>query len=572
MNVPLRAIAILIAVAGVVDPAITVSGAIRARVAIVVEQPSTAADRVRARLGQNLGASFEIVDAITSDSAAAIVIGDRYVEEPVPDALPVATVTLADTAATGVRIVRVDAPAQAPAGTAIPVGVDLEGVGVSGRTSDVVVRVAGLEVGRASHRWTAARERWHAAIDALPVGEPPWVVRVEVASADGVPAGPDTAADTVVDARRSPFRVDVYEPRPSWATTFVRRALEADARFQVASLSYSSRGISSRTRGEVPLNDPRLDTFDVVIVGGLDQLSAPDVRFLDRYLRERGGAVVLLPDARPGAGPVSDFLRVQLTERLLEQPAKLSVEAPAAAFEASELLVIGGVTPGSDVTARMPGTPGAPVIVSMPHGDGRLMVSGAMDAWRFRAAGNGAFDRFWQSTIAGLALAAPPPMSVSVAPALLRPGARGDVTVRVRSHADVPVSATAPDGQPIRLTPAAEAGVFRGSFVAGSGSGHVGAEAGGANPQSASASVVVRADAHPLRAETVPALSMLSASHQGIDVAPERIADLERFIRGAVAAPAATVVRHPMRSVWWMLPFAACLSGEWWLRRRRGLR
>jgi hypothetical protein len=28
---------------------------------------------------------------------------------------------------------------------------------------------------------------------------------------------------------------------------------------------------------------------------------------------------------------------------------------------------------------------------------------------------------------------------------------------------------------------------------------------------------------------------------------------------------------HPMRSAWWIIPFALALSGEWWLRRRRGL-
>jgi hypothetical protein len=271
---------------------------------------------------------------------------------------------------------------------------------------------------------------------------------------------------------------------------------------------------------------------------------------------------------------VHDLLRVSLTERLLEQPATLSVAPPAAAFEASELLLIGGLTPGSDVAATTPGTAGSPVIASVPHGEGRLLVSGAMDAWRFRAAGNSAFDRFWQSTIAGLALAAPPPMSVRATPALLRPGDRGDVTVRVRSHANAPVSATAPDGQPIRLTPAAEPGVFRGSFIAAAAPdpSRVTAEAGGMSPQSAAAAVIVRAESHPMRAETVVPLSILSASHQGIDVAPERIADLERFVRRATTAPAARIVRHPMRSAWWMLPFAACLSGEWWQRRRRGLR
>ena len=41
----------------------------------------------------------------------------------------------------------------------------------------------------------------------------------------------------------------------------------------------------------------------------------------------------------------------------------------------------------------------------------------------------------------------------------------------------------------------------------------------------------------------------------------------------ASAAPAAVVTNvHPMRAAWWILPFAGCLSIEWWLRRRAGLR
>jgi len=65
---------------------------------------------------------------------------------------------------------------------------------------------------------------------------------------------------------------------------------------------------------------------------------------------------------------------------------------------------------------------------------------------------------------------------------------------------------------------------------------------------------------------------MLATSHRGIDVAPDHVADLERFVRGAVASPSTPLVRHPMRSTWWILPFAFCLSAEWWIRRRQGLR
>lgn len=646
----LRLVAFVIAVAGVIDPTITLSGASRARIALVtLRSAPAAADGIRERLARDLSDSYEIVPQLTSDAAAAIVIGDRYPERSdwqartdagvrpgVPDALRIATVTTVETAGPGVRIVGVHSPRDVPPATAIHLDAELEGLGVGGQTTDITAEIAGLEVGRASHRWTANDERWHAVIDAVPAGDPPYVVRVrlspslpggfggtgkpdtaETTSANPMPAVPGlsrpstrlgavlspskgrTTADVVVDIRRDPLRVEFYDPRPSWATTFLRRALEADARFQVATLSSTSRGVTTQTGGAVAPGDARLDGFDAVIVGGLDRLSAADARGLDRYIRERGGALVVVPDQRIDAGPARDLIsgaagsgRVRLeppveslraarssaegpdlVERLLEQPAKLTVTAPAAPLQASELLVLRSLTPGSDIVARVPGSDGSPVIVSMPRGDGRLMLSGAMDAWRFRANDSAAFDRFWQSTIAGLALAAPPPIALSVDPPILLPGERGEVTVRVRSHEGGAVSASL-DGVPIRLIPDAEVGVYRGWFVARETPGRstVEVRAAAAQPLSASRTLQVQPDVHRVGATPATPLGLLSASHRGIDVTPEHLTDLTRFLRSAVASPRAPMVGHPMRSTWWIVPFALCLSAEWWIRRRRGLR
>ena len=590
----LRLVAIAIALAGVVDPAITLSGASRAPIAVVAQPGSTAAENVRDRLTRDLSTSYDVVSMVTSDASAAVVVGDRYPGEQLPESLPVATVTTPSTSS-AVRIVRIDAPQEIPRSTAIHLDVELEEAGIPGQSTDVTVAIAGLEAGRASHRWASSAERWHAGIEVVPVGEPPYVLRVEAASVgDQVRLKPDTTdvaapnvvsgfgrttADVVVDVRRHPFRVQFYEPRPSWATTFLRRALESDARFQVASLSFTSRGIAAQTGGEVPLNDPRLDAFDVVVVGGLDRLTAADVHSLDRFMRERGGAVVVVPDQRIDAGPARDLLASAvplLSERLLEQPAKLTVTPPAALLQASELLVLPASTSGFDVLARVPGgnPANAPVIVSMPRGDGRLLLSGAMDAWRFRAADNNAFDRFWQSTIAGLALAVPSPIAISVAPPLLRPGETGDVVVRLRSQIVNSSSASIDGDQPIRLVPDAEPGVYRGRFTARGTPGRstIEVRTAGAQPQSASRTLLVQPDVQGVRSTSVPSLAMLASSHRGIDVAPDHLADIERFVRSTVSAPQTRQIRHPMRSTWWILPFAFCLAAEWWTRRRRGLR
>ena len=70
-------------------------------------------------------------------------------------------------------------------------------------------------------------------------------------------------------------------------------------------------------------------------------------------MRERGGAVVVVPDQRIDAGPARDLavgVRRTFVERLLEQPAKLTRDAPpAASLQASELLVLRALTPGADV-------------------------------------------------------------------------------------------------------------------------------------------------------------------------------------------------------------------------------
>ena len=179
-RVVLRVVAFGIALAALVDPSMPLSGASRARVAVVVSNPAPSeADAVRDRLTRALGSTFEIVPVITSDAAAAVVIGDRYPTDVVPDPLIVATVTTVD-AAPGVRILRVEALPNIPAETTIHVEVELEAAGVAGQSTDVTLGIAGLETGRASHRWSANTERWRARIDAVPVGAPPFVLRVTV--------------------------------------------------------------------------------------------------------------------------------------------------------------------------------------------------------------------------------------------------------------------------------------------------------------------------------------------------------------------------------------------------------
>lgn len=427
------------------------------------------------------------------------------------------------------------------------------------------------------HTWTKPSERWPASVDLTPIDSPPWLLHVEVSAASGERALTDNVADDVVRAS-GPLRILVYERRPSWPGTFVRRALESDARFEVGSVSYPSRGVQVTTGDTRSLQSAGLDTVNAIVIGGVDQLTRADAATLDRFLREREGAVILLPDSRNDLRTASQLLPIPAaTEVLLEKPAALSVAPPLPAFAASEMLTF-AVSRGVRVLARAAGS-NLPVVVETPYGPGHLVISGALDAWRYRADDRAAFDRFWQASIAGAAAMAPPPVDVQIAPAVVNVGDDATVRVRIRRgaiglapSASLRVSALTNGTEPVRLWPDTAADTFVGTLPGPRAEGiariAVTVDAA-ASPVEATA--VVARDVRNARPSGVP-LSLLAQSRGGVDVASEHVDELVRRLRQDIASPATRVERRPMRSPWWMLPFTACLAGEWWLRRRRGLR
>ena len=50
-----------------------------------------------------------------------------------------------------------------------------------------------------------------------------------------------------------------------------------------------------------------------------------------------------------------------------------------------------------------------------------------------------------------------------------------------------------------------------------------------------------------------------------------RLGDLPAELRRAIHPTPRRETWYPMRSAWWIVPFALLLSAEWWLRRRSGL-
>jgi hypothetical protein len=391
--------------------------------------------------------------------------------------------------------------------------------------------------------------------------------------------------DGIVDVRDQRWSVLFYDPRPSWQSTFVRRALERDPRFAVTSRVITSRALSKDV-GAPPAglaDAASLDAFDVVVVGAPDALSETAVAGLDALMRRQAGSLVLLFDRRV-ATPIDRIAGVTWTSGTAPSPIVLqSMARQSVGLRVTEAMWPARLPTGSSTMARTP--PGRdsttrPIVWSTAVGSGRLILSGALNAWQFRST---EFDRFWQSLIGQAAAARQSALDVRVAQQLVQPGERVDVDVMVRAaalpasltsarvHADVGATFRSSSSDvPVPMWPAG-VGRFRGSLRAPARPGDyrlVVNSAGGTRE----IPIVV---AQPVSRATPDQRDVLRAvvtSHGGRIIAESRLNDLSDLVARAAGPERRKEARHPMRSFWWMVPFAFALSGEWWLRRRAGLR
>jgi len=586
----LRFVAIAIAVLAIVDPPVTLESRTRPRVAIDIQDgpsmrlPSSSGRGTRGdeaqhavdALTRDLRRDFEIANGVDTSAAAVIVAGDRYPDVAIPADVRVSTISVSERVTPNVRVLSVSAPRTVPAGTSVSLMATVEGAGVRNQETTLAVLAGGVEVARASHMWTNDDERWQPVMSAAPVGTAPYRFEILAKPLEVERTADDNRA-VVEIGEAAPLRVLFYEARPSWASAFVRRAIETDPRFVVSGVSRPSPKTSVDTGPSPALPADRLDAFDVIAVGGVDGLSQPAIATLDTFMTERGGSVGLLPDARPAAAVSGRwFPGVTLNERLLETAMPLTVTEGTPRMDASELLEAPSLSSSASVLARSAASK-APVVWTLPVGDGRVLVSGAMDAWRYRAENGVEFDRFWRSAIAGLALAAKPAIDVGVEPGVSGSDQPLRATAIVRGverrRLGNALSITGKiDGRSFRFWPDANAGHFSGSFAADRARiGQTLRVSAALGDGSATGSASALIDDSPREISGLP-LSLLSASHHGVDVNASTIATLAQHLRTTVPAQMARVEHRPMRSVWWMFPFAGCLSAEWWLRRRSGRR
>ena len=582
MTRALRLVAVAIALAALVDPGVSMRRRqplpIDVRIGASPSDPDgTRAARVREAVIHRLGSAI-VPDA--RRPRAVIAIGGGLRPGEVADGVPISVISV-EPAGRNVRIVEAKTTALVTAGRPAVVAVTLQGDAAGGERSVVVLEQDGLEIARAAHAWSADDERGAVQLTYAPAEPGLSVLRVRALPVRGETTEADNVADVAVRVVARAWRVLTWAPRPSWTVAFVRRALEADSAFDVSALTRSSRGLETRS-GTAParLTADALAPFDIVIAGAPEELDRREVEALDTFVRDRGGAVVFLPDRPPSGAYRSLLPPTRFDEMLLAEATSLTA-ADGAGFRASEFALPSGTPVRGAAVATVPqGGQARPAVVSWTRGAGLVVYSGALDAWRFRGDAGGGFTSFWTAIVAELAVQSPPPLSASVDPPYAAPGDR--LTVRARYRATeleragettrvpaVRADIVSADGRAtaLRLWPGA-AGEYEGSIeapAAGRYDVRVSSEAGAV----ADVPLVVAAGARTRR--LVPAPAWLAQPSGGLAVHVSDTHDVEAAIR-ALPRPAELVQVYPMRSGWWILPFAGALCGEWALRRRKGLR
>jgi hypothetical protein len=484
------------------------------------------------------------VDGPWDRAAATIVVGNSL-----PDRIPSGKVfAVRDTT---VAVERFDVPAEVTTEARIPIRLTAARAARELRANGAVVDTAVI---------------LSKAKDLLLAPWSPGILALEARAIRGTDTATAHAITRVVDRSHA---VLFFDRRPSWMSTFVRRALEADRRFAVASRVVTSRNVSTAA-GQPPstLADPNLlELYDVIIVGTPSLLTSGDVAGLDQFLRRRGGAVVLLYDGGPTRGPAD---RLTGVTRWFTRGVRAPLNGRELGDTVTALRFAEYTVPDRSVGIQRPIVTTniddqiSTIVWSTTAGPGQVVISGALDAWKYRDKSTSAFDDFWRNTISRAARETSQPVTITATPNLAQPGER--ITVRVTTRDTLAQPSVQLDSTTVPMWRGDRRGEFVGTVRAPAEGEHLLSVVAGA--ARADAPVVTRANVTRVARDewsTVARVARASGGYAGA-------------LDSVVAAVKATVERErhperwwPMRNAWWIVPFGLLLGLEWLIRRRRGL-
>ena len=546
----LRAIAVLIALAALIDP-VVVRDATRPpplTIAVLDVEDLHHGEGLRQRLGTDYAASVRVFDPASQAAACpangACVLVSR-------GALP-RRVTAGAAVVGGVSVTRperdviasVDTPrlTHRDAGALMHVTLARPVPRVEVFDGDVVV--GATEPGDALNVWVP----W------VPLDEGVRLLRV---AADG----DEEYVGVNVDA--SAADVLVYEPEPTWIGTFVRRALQDDIRFLVRGRTRIAPPVVVSYGAAGALTAETIAPAGVVVVTAPQALRRAELDLLERFVSRRGGTLIVVPDRRPGGPALRLLPRVVAEHRAAE-------EQDLGLLRVREWLVFAPLV-GETALASLSDQP---IVVSRPLGRGRIVVSGALDAWRFRDDTSN-FATFWTSLVWEGLTAAGEPLNLTLDRVAVAPGEALRFEAELRTLGAPPTVSTAEGrmrcaghDEVVRVWPGPRPGTFEGEW-----------RAAGLGPCELE-----------LMVDEMVARRKMIVSELAQDVSGDKSLDAVLRAHGAPMVDAGNEVElvahlgtltsatrelresRPMRSWYWLPLFAACLGGELWLRRRAGLR
>jgi hypothetical protein len=571
----LRAFAIAIAIAALIDPAITSKRSTKPDVVVLAGdsvRDAALADDIARRVAK----TYTVTRGPLTGAAATIVAGRSLSARTVSTGAPVFAVT-PGIDRPSLSITSLDAPSVAPALSRVRVEATVHVTGARGKNVELSLRDSAVSFDHATRPISRDDDTLHVGLTFIPTEAGPTTIRF-IAHVDGTP---DAAGDASIDVHAQRWTVLFYDPRPSWMSTFVRRAIERDPRFVVTSRVVTSRGVSTDA-GDPPghLDDlSALGLFDAVVVGAPRALSGNDVAGLEAFLRRRGGSVVLLLDDRD-PGPVDRLIGVTAWTTFADNQLMSSamVDNDSLALQSTNRISPSKLPAGAAAIAGL----GEPVVWREPVGAGTLVVSGALDAWRFRDPAMSSFDRFWQTTIGDAASRASAPIELGASHSIVAPGERFDVDATLRDETfdsgaravgplevRATVGPTPDSGAAIHIWPRGQ-GKLAGRIRAAAKPGlyYVAMSVGGRH---ARLPFVVAPDSRRVVSGAEARLVDLVHATRGEILPASQLDRLPSLLAAAVRVEPHMVTWHPMRSGWWIIPFVLALSAEWWLRRRRGL-
>jgi uncharacterized membrane protein len=250
----------------------------------------------------------------------------------------------------------------------------------------------------------------------------------------------------------------------------------------------------------------------------------------------------------------------------------------------------GGPRPGASVLAVTAAPSGvSPLVAVHRYGAGRSMIFGGEGSWRWRMmrpAADKTYDHFWRQAVRWLAAPAPDPVAITL-PDEIEPGDAVAVAVDARNAsfepvADATVGATvagpAGNRQPIALRPeAGVAGRFLGTWQPQElGLYRIEAQADRGQAPLGSASRLVyvggndREFADPRLNEGV--LRRIARDSGGTYMALSEISRVVSSLESAAPALGEPERRDLWHNPWIYSLLVGCLTSEWILRRRWGLR